>query len=192
MSFIPPPINTSMMDGDQLSMVWRRWFHDLYITVDFVGQDVSPSSSPSFVGLTLTGLASSRLVQLNGTKDAASVVDLSTYITGSTDDGDGTVTIDHGLVSGLSDDDHTQYHTSARAGVWLAANHETTYAHADIATNSTHRTTTTGNPHQVASADLVAAGTPQSGTYTFGGGGTGDVASMTFSNGILTAVTTVP
>jgi hypothetical protein len=29
-------------------------------------------------------------------------------------------------------------------------------------------------------------------TYTFGGGGTGDVASMTFRGGILTAVTTVP
>lgn len=29
------------------------------------------------------------------------------------------------------------------------------------------------------------------GTYTFGGGSAGDVASMTFINGILTAVTTV-
>jgi len=34
----------------------------------------------------------------------------------------------------------------------------------------------------------AAAGT----TYTFGGGGSGDVASMTFNGGILTAVTTVP
>jgi hypothetical protein len=31
-----------------------------------------------------------------------------------------------------------------------------------------------------------------SGTYTFGGGTTGDIASMTFNGGILTAVTTVP
>ena len=31
-----------------------------------------------------------------------------------------------------------------------------------------------------------------SGTYTFGGGGTGDIATMTFNGGILTAVTTVP
>ena len=30
------------------------------------------------------------------------------------------------------------------------------------------------------------------GTYTFGGGGTGDIATMTFNGGILTAVTTVP
>lgn len=29
-------------------------------------------------------------------------------------------------------------------------------------------------------------------TYTFGGGGSGDIATMTFSGGILTAVTTVP
>jgi hypothetical protein len=30
------------------------------------------------------------------------------------------------------------------------------------------------------------------GTYTFGGGGSGDIASMTFNNGYLTAVTLVP
>jgi len=38
--------------------------------------------------------------------------------------------IDHGSISGLSDDDHTSYHTDARAATWLAANHETTYNHA--------------------------------------------------------------
>ena len=31
-----------------------------------------------------------------------------------------------------------------------------------------------------------------SGTYTFGGGGSGDIASMTFNNGFLTSVTLVP
>ena len=31
-----------------------------------------------------------------------------------------------------------------------------------------------------------------SNTYTFGGGSTGDIASMTFVNGYLTAVTLVP
>jgi hypothetical protein len=31
-----------------------------------------------------------------------------------------------------------------------------------------------------------------SATYTFGGGGSGDIATMTFKNGILTAITTVP
>jgi hypothetical protein len=31
-----------------------------------------------------------------------------------------------------------------------------------------------------------------SNTYNFGGGGSGDIASMTFVDGVLTAVTTVP
>jgi hypothetical protein len=41
--------------------------------------------------------------------------------------------------------------------------------------------------------DLYTNGTQGlSSTYNFGGGGSGDIASMTFTNGILTAVTTVP
>lgn len=41
--------------------------------------------------------------------------------------------------------------------------------------------------------DIYTNGTQGlSATYTFGGGTTGDIASMTFTNGILTAVTTVP
>jgi hypothetical protein len=41
--------------------------------------------------------------------------------------------------------------------------------------------------------DIYTNGTQGlSNTYTFGGGSTGDIASMTFTNGILTAVTTVP
>lgn len=63
--------------------------------------------------------------------------------------------------------------------------------HADVVSNTTHRGLT-NNPHSVTSTQLVASGTPQSGTYNFGGGGTGDIATMTFSNGILTAVTLVP
>ena len=42
--------------------------------------------------------------------------------------------IDHGTIGGLGDDDHTQYHTDARAVTWLAANHETTYNHANYDT----------------------------------------------------------
>ena len=41
----------------------------------------------------------------------------------------------------------------------------------------------------------TASGVPSSGitgTYSFGGGGTGDIATMTFNGGILTAVTLVP
>lgn len=46
--------------------------------------------------------------------------------------------IDHGLLLGLTDDDHNTganaYHTSARAATWLAANHETTYSHTNYDT----------------------------------------------------------
>jgi len=38
--------------------------------------------------------------------------------------------LDHGALLGRGDDDHTQYHTDARAATWLAANHETTFNHA--------------------------------------------------------------
>ncbi|KKL61596.1 hypothetical protein LCGC14_2193740, partial [marine sediment metagenome] len=45
-----------------------------------------------------------------------------------------SVTIDHGHLLGLTDDDHGGYHTDARAATWLAANHETTYNHANYDT----------------------------------------------------------
>jgi len=48
----------------------------------------------------------------------------------------------------------TNYHTDARAASWLAANHETTYTHTDIASNTTHRETTSGNPHSVTPTEL--------------------------------------
>ena len=38
--------------------------------------------------------------------------------------------LDHGALLGRGDDDHSQYHTDARAATWLANNHETTYDHA--------------------------------------------------------------
>ena len=55
-------------------------------------------SSPTFVGLTLTGLTASRLVATDGSKALASVADLTSWIAGGTgitvsNDGDGTVTI---------------------------------------------------------------------------------------------------
>ena len=72
----------------------------------------------------------SRLAQFDENKDLVSS-DLSSWLSGGTgitvtDDMDGTVTlssndgeIDHGSLSGLSDDDHAQYHTDARALTWL-------------------------------------------------------------------------
>ena len=76
------------------------------------------------------------------------------YLAIKDDHGIGSGITDHGSLSGLGDDDHTQYHTDARAATWLAANHETTYAHADIASNSTHRGLTSGNPHSVTPTEL--------------------------------------
>ena len=46
------------------------------------------------------------------------------------------------------------YHTDGRAATWLAGNHETTYTHADIALNTSHRGTTSGNPHSVTPTEL--------------------------------------
>ena len=48
----------------------------------------------------------------------------------------------------------TSYHTDTRAATWLGANHETTYTHTDIALNTTHRGTESGNPHSVTPTEL--------------------------------------
>jgi len=48
----------------------------------------------------------------------------------------------------------TSYHTDGRAATWLAANHETTYTHTDIALNTTHRGLVAGNPHVVTPTEL--------------------------------------
>ena len=50
----------------------------------------------------------------------------------------------------------------------------------------------TGNDTINAGAYEVGGAAGLSGTYTFGGGASGDVASMTFTSGLLTAITTVP
>jgi hypothetical protein len=67
--------------------------------------------------------------------------------------------IDHGFIAGLLDDDHIQYHTDGRANSWLAAGHETTYTHSDIALNTIHRGVTSGNPHNVTVGDIGASPT---------------------------------
>lgn len=66
-------------------------------------------------------------------------------------------TSDHGALSGLNDDDHGDYHNDARAVTWLAANHETTYTHADIALNTTHRGSD-GSDHSKVTANETAIG----------------------------------
>ena len=53
----------------------------------------------------------------------------------------GEVVSDHGALTGLSDDDHAQYHNDSRAATWLAANHETTYNHTNYNAAYSHKTT---------------------------------------------------
>jgi len=63
--------------------------------------------------------------------------------------------VDHGSTLGLDHDDHTQYHTDGRAAIWLAANHETTYTHADIALNTAHRNSD-GSDHSIVGDNTIA------------------------------------
>lgn len=68
-------------------------------------QNIASTSSPTFAGLTVTGLSASRLVATNGFSDLASVADLTSWIAGTTNqisvaaDGDGSVTLS--LASGI-------------------------------------------------------------------------------------------
>ncbi len=63
-------------------------------------QDIHTGASPTFVGLTLSGLTASRLTSSSGAKALTSVGDLTAWIAGTTDhisvadDSDGTVTLD--------------------------------------------------------------------------------------------------
>jgi len=69
--------------------------------------------------------------------------------------------IDHGLLdaTSLTHDDHALYHTDGRAATWLAANHETTYTHTDIALNTTHRTSD-GSNHTFIDQDVTSGSSP--------------------------------
>ncbi len=64
------------------------------------------------------------------TSTGITYTDGGNFVTLTTNDGE----IDHGSLAGLADDDHTNYHTDGRAATWLAANHETTYNHANYDT----------------------------------------------------------
>ena len=79
-----------------------------------------------------------------------------------------TSDIDHGGISGLGDDDHTQYHNDSRAASWLTANHETTYNHPSydthLANNSqAHSDYLINNGNDSTSGRLTANGFTSSG-----------------------------
>lgn len=88
---------------------------------------------------------------------------------------------DHGNLAGLGDDDHTQYHTAARADTWLGTKDTDDVAegvtnlyftntradtradvriplHADVVAAKTHANTVTGNPHSLDASDVGATG----------------------------------
>ena len=84
--------------------------------------------------------------------------------------GDSGDLIDHGALDGLTDDDHTQYHTDARALTWLGTTDITdhgTYDHTSLTTIGsnthaqidTHLAHNTGHPNSVVSASEPADGT---------------------------------
>ncbi len=70
-----------------------------------VSKKLGYTASPTFVGITTTGLTASRLVQTNASKVLSSVSDLTSWVSGTAneidiaDDGDGTITI--GIVNPL-------------------------------------------------------------------------------------------
>lgn len=79
------------------------------------------------------------------------------YLAIKDDHGIGSGITDHGSLSGLQDDDHDPlYHTDGRAATWLAANHETTFTHGDIATNTSKVTNATHTGEVIGLGALTA------------------------------------
>ncbi len=81
---------------------------------------------------------------------------------------------------------HTPIEISMSTGEITANNDITVNGDVDITGTTDCGTSCEADAYTVDGAAGLSA------TYTFGGGGTGDIATMTFSSGILTAVTTVP
>ena len=96
-------------------------------------------------------------------------------------------TTDHGELTGLTGDDHTGYHTDARAGVWLATQSHGTLL---LSGDSTHAVIdahleSTANPHSVDETDILPSQVGNTGKYlstdgtnslwaAIGGGASGD------------------
>ena len=97
-------------DLDLLVQIIGKMKVDSSATVDYLGAAFNDGILRTSTGITLT--------------------DGGDFVTLTTNDSE----IDHGSLAGINDDDHTQYHTDARAETWLSAGHETTYNHANFAT----------------------------------------------------------
>lgn len=113
---------------------------DANITID--GRDISADGTALDALVVITGKVKIDVGATAGFLGAAnndgvlrtstgiSYADGGNFITLTTNDGE----IDHGSLAGTGDDDHTSYHTDARAATWLGANHETTYNHGNYNT----------------------------------------------------------
>lgn len=154
------------------------------------GTSVAPTTPPS--GSFWFNSTSDRLgVETgSGSEDVAYVSDITlddAYNGGS------TITADAGAVT------FTVPNASNNQAIVINQNDSTNNPDAFLINNAGTGNDIVGSNFQVSKAGEVdgsgfaVAGTPGlTNTYTFGGGGTGDIASMTFDGGILTGVTLVP
>lgn len=122
------PVTSGIYDLGSPTVPWRH----LYVTSGtvFLGE-TELKSTPAGVLQLSGGLSVAGDLDLSGYNitnagiiDGADIAQLQSDFT--THSGDQTIhftqsQIDHGTVSGLADDDHTQYHTDARALTWLNA-----------------------------------------------------------------------
>lgn len=84
----------------------------------------------------------------------------------------------------------SNYHTDARAATWLAANHETTYTHGDIALNTTHRGSD-GSDHTHIDQAVTIAASPTFAALTISGTVAVAGASITIGRASTTTGTLV-
>jgi len=139
------------------------------IAADFIGTNITVSSSPTIVAGTPT-------FTYYGTKlDVSTSTDANSTNYGIFLDSNGADT-NYGLF--VNSGDLNIINGSLRLG-------DTTTPTERLEVNG-NILATTGNVYK------VGAAVGQTGTFTFGGGSSGDIATMTFTGGILTGATTVP